>query len=198
VKRIASYAKYAASIGADAVQVMLPGYGDTDTLFAHFKAVASAIRKPLVLHGQASFELLARLISIESLAAFKEEYQPLYTVQVFHDYGDRLNIFGGGGKSRAIQYRPYGMKAYYSAFSTFALPIAMGFWEALRTDDFAAARRIESRYEVPYRKHFSHAWWRATLEHFGVAKRYLRPPERFFSNREMAQVREFYSEMGLG
>src|SRR5438876_2991024 len=34
------YARYAASLGADAVQVFLPGYADNDTLYEHFRQIA--------------------------------------------------------------------------------------------------------------------------------------------------------------
>ncbi len=45
------YARYAASLGADAVQVMLPASGDPELLYAHFARVAEA-GLPVVIHGQ--------------------------------------------------------------------------------------------------------------------------------------------------
>ncbi|HZT28896.1 MAG TPA: dihydrodipicolinate synthase family protein [Bryobacteraceae bacterium] len=89
----ADYARFAESLGADAVQVMLPPYGNDDTLFEHFRTVAAATRCAIVLHGQVPPALLERLMQIESIVAYKEEYTMLYSVDVFAHYARRLNIF---------------------------------------------------------------------------------------------------------
>lgn len=192
------YARFAESIGADALQITLPAGAGDDQLLAHLQAIASSARLGLVLHGQPSLRLLERLLAIESLVALKEEYAVEYTVPVYQRFGDRLNIFAGGGKARFLMYQPYGMRAFYSTFATFAPQIGIRFWNAAQRGDVKTARDIIFRYDVPFFERWSHGFWRATLEHFGVAKRYLRPPDETFTNQQMVEVRAFYSGLGLG
>ena len=191
------YARYAESVGADAVQVLIPQAPD-DGLVRHFEAIAKSTRLGLVLHGQPSLGLLPRLLAIESLVAMKEEFTTDYTVPIYQEFGSRLSIFAGGTKARLLNYRPYGMNAYYSAFATFAPKIAMRFWRAVERNDTAEERNVILKYDSPFFLRWNHGFWRATLEHFGVAKRYLRPPDLSFSDTQMKEVRDFYVKLGLG
>jgi dihydrodipicolinate synthase/N-acetylneuraminate lyase len=88
------YAKFAESSGVDAVQVMLPAYGDEDMVFDYFRQIAGATSRAIVLHGQVPLPLLKRILAFETIVALKEEYPPVYSVEVFTRYGKRLNIFG--------------------------------------------------------------------------------------------------------
>ncbi len=191
------YAHFAASAGADALQVFVPQYGDEDMLFHHFRQIADATKLGIVLHGQVSWPLLKRLVTIDSIVAYKEEYQPAYSVELFAGYGNRLNIFAGGQKSRYLMFQPYGMKAYYSTFSTFAPEVPKRFWSACEKNDLEAARRVVVECDIPFFHAWSHPFWRATLEFFGVAKRYVRPPDRSFTPEQVRQLKTLYAPMGL-
>jgi len=191
------YAKFAESVGADALQVFLPPFGSDDTLFEHFSQLAKATRCGLVLHGQVALPLLKRLMTIESIVAYKEEYPAIYSVEAFALYRNRLNIFGGGQKSRFLMYQPHGMKAYYSTFSTFSPEIPKRFWAACQAGKNAAAVEVIDGYDVPFFARFSHAFWRATLEHFGTAQRFLRPPEAHFNANQIAEVKAFYRSLKM-
>ena len=196
------YAEFAEAAGADAVQVQMPSRGDDDGQLKHFQQIASTVKLPLVLQGTPSLTLWKRLLTIESLVAFKEESNPLYTLPLFRDFGDRLSIFAGGQDSRFLLYRPYGMQAYYSVFTSFAPEIAMQFWKAVDDNRVADAHQLVLRYDVPFFEQWerggaAHAFWRATLEHFGMASRWLRPPEHSFTDTQMQEVRTFYDRLGL-
>ena len=108
-----------------------------------------------------------------------------------------LHIFAGGQKSRYLMFQPYGMQAYYSTFSTFAPEIPKRFWAACEKKDFAAARDVVTRYDVPFFHEWSHPFWRATMEYFGVAKRYVRPPDRSFTDQQVKDLKTFYTKLGL-
>jgi 4-hydroxy-tetrahydrodipicolinate synthase len=193
----ADYARYASSAGVDAIQVMVPSYGDEDMLFEHFRQIAAATRRGIVLHRQVSFPLLKRLMGIDSIVAYKEEYPMDYSVEVFALYGERMNIFAGGQKSRFLMYQPYGMKAYYSTFSTFAPEVPRRFWGACEKKDWEAARQVVLRYDVPFFRAWNHPFWRATLEYFGIARRYVRPPDRTLTAQQVKDLKNFYTQMGL-
>ena len=191
------YARHAEASGADALQVFLPVFGTEDTIYEHFASIARATRLGIVLHGQVAMPLLKRLTGIESVVAYKEEYPPMYSAEVFSMYRDRLNIFGGGQKSRYIMFRPMGMRAYYSTFSTFAPEVPRRFWSACQKGDLAAATEVMNRQDIPFFAKFSHGFWRATMEHFGTAQRYLRPPEPYFTAAQAAGLKDFYKSIGL-
>jgi hypothetical protein len=53
------------------------------------------------------------------------------------------------------------------------------------------------KYEHPWLHEFSYPFWHASLEYFGVAGRYLRPPERTYTDQEMAQLKVFYDKLEL-
>lgn len=191
------YARYAESVGADAVQVLNPSAGDDEGRFEHYKAVAAATRLGLVVHGPANLPLMKRLATIDSVVAIKAEFTVDYTVSLYEFLGGRWNIFQGGQKSQFLAYVPYGMQAYYSTFSTFAPEVAMNFWSAVQSNDLKKAGEVVLKYDVPFFQKWSHPFWRATLEHFGLASRYLRPPERSFTDAQMAELKGFYEGLGL-
>lgn len=197
-KRVLDFAAFAESAGADALQLMIPQRSGSDALtVAHFKAVASATRLPLVLHGVFSEPLLRELVKIDSIVAMKEDSTLEYYIDRQVAFGKRINIFCGGQEHRFLVGRPYGARAFYSTYTTFAPDISMKFWKAIQANDEAAATEITLKYDYPFIKRFTHSFWHATLEHFGVGKRYLRPPQESYSNEQMADVKAFFDAQGV-
>jgi dihydrodipicolinate synthase/N-acetylneuraminate lyase len=113
------YAKFASDRGADALQVTLPAMND-DRMIQHFAAITSATPVGIVLHGDPPMPLLSRLLEMESVVAFKEEYTTIYSLQIYRAFGKQITLFAGGEKARLLTYYPYGMRAWYSTFMTFA------------------------------------------------------------------------------
>jgi dihydrodipicolinate synthase/N-acetylneuraminate lyase len=196
--RAVDYARYAESIGADAVQVLLPSRsGGEDAIVTHFETIARSTRLALVLHGIYPESLLKKLLKIDSIVAMKEDHELTYFIDRQIDFGDRISIFGGGQEYRYMVGQPYGAKAFYSTYSTFAPDISMLFWKAIRSGDLKAAAQITTKYDRPYLKNFTHPWWHATLEYFGVAQRYLRPPQLSYTDEQMNEVKRFFDAQGL-
>jgi dihydrodipicolinate synthase/N-acetylneuraminate lyase len=197
-ERAVDYARHAAALGADAIQVSLPSGGDEDSHFKHVRAVAACTKLALTVHGQPSLALMKRLLALGTVVGFKEEFTTLYTLPFYREFGDRLNIYAGGEKARFLTYYPYGMQAYYSTFATFAPEVAVRFWKAVQADNLKEAGKIVLHYEVPFFERFSNPFWRATLECFGIALRWVRPPERSYSDKQVEEVKGFYRGLGLG
>jgi 4-hydroxy-tetrahydrodipicolinate synthase len=193
------YARYAEAVGADAVQVMLPTRAENEAgIVKHFEAVASATKLPIVLHGNYSAPLLKKLLpAVPSIVAMKEDGELAYYIDRQIEFGDRVSIFAGGAESRFLVGQPYGAKAFYSTYSGFAPDISMRFWEAARRGDVQAAADITRRYDHPFIARFTHPFWHATLEHFGVAQRYMRPPQVSYTDAQMAEVKSFFDAQGL-
>lgn len=190
------YAKFSESEGAHAVQVMRPDAED-DKVVEFFKNVASATRLPIVLHGNFSHPLLERLVEIDSIVALKEDVGLEYYIQVQRKFGERLAIFEGGPEYAFLVAYPYGSRASYTTLGTFVPQITRQFWNAIDDGNVKAAYEIVNKYEHPFFDRWSHAFWRASLEHFGVAARYVRPPLESFTDEQMRDVAGFYRSLGL-
>ena len=160
-------------------------------------SITSATPVGIVLHGDPPMPLISRLMEMESVVAFKEEYNTIYSLQLYRSFGKRITLFAGGEKARLLTYYPYGMRAWYSTFMTFAPSVAIQFWNAIRADDLKRAGEIVLRYETPVSQRWSHAFWRATCEHFGTASRWVRGPETAFNDEQMKELATFFKSPGL-
>jgi 4-hydroxy-tetrahydrodipicolinate synthase len=195
------YAKFAEATGADAVQILMATYGTDDGHVKQFEQIASAVKLPLVLHGEPSIELWKRLVAIDSLVAFKLEADYPKGLPILQEFGERLTIFAGGLDSMFLAYQPHGMQAYFSVFAPFAPNISMDIWKAVTEKRLDDARQLIKRYETPFFEQWGklggQAFWRATLEHFGIASRWMRPPQQSLTDAQMQEVKVFYDQLGL-
>jgi 4-hydroxy-tetrahydrodipicolinate synthase len=198
IEQTLEYARFAEGAGATALQILRPtDKAEVDDDVKFYQQIARATRLPLVLHGNHPDALLDKLMSIESIAAMKEDVSLEYYIHIQRKYGKRLAIFEGGFEYAYLVGYPYGSPAAYSTLATFAPQISKQFWDAIARDDVHEAYRIVIKYELPLNDRFSHEFWRATLEHFGVASRYLRPPHSSYTDEQMKDVAKFYQQLGL-
>jgi 4-hydroxy-tetrahydrodipicolinate synthase len=194
--RAIDFAKYVESIGGTALQVLKPGVDDDD-LIEHYRQIAAATRLPIVLHGNFSNALLDKLTQIDSIVALKEDISLGYYIDGMLRFGKRINCFSGGGLDWFMVAQPYGATAYFDSYASFYPEIAVRFWEAVKRGDYAAETEIIQKYDHPFIQNFSAPFWHATLEYFGVAGRYLRPPQKNYGDAEMGKVKEFYDKLGV-
>ena len=122
---------------------------------------------------------------------------PAYFINAQRKFGDRLAIFEGGPEYIYLIGYPYGAPASYTTLGTFVPQITVRFWAALEKQNLQEAYQIVQKYEHPFFDRWSHGFWRASLEHFAVAKRYLRPPRQTLSAADMESVADFYQKLGL-
>jgi dihydrodipicolinate synthase/N-acetylneuraminate lyase len=197
------YARYAESVGADAVQVLLPNGGSDDGYVEHFQKIAAATKIAIVLQGDPKPALIERFVQIPSVVSMKEDGTEEYYAEIQKKFGQRLAIFCGGQKRRYLVGLPFGSPAYFSFFITFAPEIAVRFYQAVQKNDLVTARDIVEKYEKPVFDFCGagprgfHAYWRALMEHAGVTKRFVRPPEDSCNEEDMRRVRELFERLGL-
>ena len=196
-ERTIAFARHVESVGGTALQVLKPAGGDERGLVEHYRQVAASTRLPIVLHGDFPLPLLEKLAQLDSIVALKEDVSLSYYVDGMIRFGKRINCFSGGGLDWYMVAQPYGATAYFDSYATFAPEIAVRFWQAVRRNDYAAEAGIIEKYDHPFIQNFSAPFWHATLEYFGVAGRYLRPPQHSYSDAEMARVKEFYDKLGV-
>ncbi len=193
------YAKYAESVGADAVQIQIPSRkGGDDAVVKHYREVAAATKLPIVLHGDFSAPLLRKLLAeVPAIAAMKEDVTLDYYIARQIEFGDRIAIFGGGGEHRFLVGMPYGSRAFYSVYAPFAPDVAMKYSAAYQSGDMKQAAALVRKYDHPYIQKFSKGFWHASMEYFGVAQRYLRPPMESYTDAQMKELKPFFDGQGL-
>ena len=193
------YAKYAESIGADAVQIQIPTRrGGDDSVVKHYKEVAAATKLPIVLHGDFAAPLLRKLLAeVPAVCAMKEDVTFDYYIARQIEFGDRIAIFGGGMEHRLLVGMPYGSRAFYSAYSPFAPDVSMKYWEAYQSGDMKKVAALVRKYDYPYLQKFSKQFWHGSMEYFGVAQRYLRPPMESYTDAQMKELKPFFDGQGL-
>lgn len=196
-ERTIDFAHHVESVGGTALQVLKPAGAADDQAAEHYRRVAEATRLPIVLHGNFSTPLLEKLVQIDSIVALKEDVSLSYYVDGIIRFGKRINCFSGGGLDWFMVAEPYGATAYFDSYATFAPQITTLFRQAVQRGDYAEQTRIITKYDHPFIQNFSASFWHATLEYFGIAGRYLRPPQHTYTNEEMAQVKQFYDKVGL-
>jgi dihydrodipicolinate synthase/N-acetylneuraminate lyase len=195
--RTVEFARYVESVGGTALQVLKPGGGDEDSIVEHYRQVAKATRLPIVLHGDFPMSMLEKLTQIDSIVALKEDVSLSYYIDGMIRFGKRINCFSGGGLDWFMVAQPYGATAYFDSYATFFPEVAVRFWEAVKRGDYATETEIIEKYDHPFIQNFSAPFWHATLEYFDVAGRYLRAPQKSYSDAEMTKVKEFYDKLGI-
>lgn len=195
------FARYVESVGCNGLQVVLPANGDDDGFVKHFEELARNTRLALVLRaaglrGPMPMSLVSRLMNIESVVAMKQDADETYMRECLIHFRGRLNSYAGNWEW-LLQGLPYGCTASFGVFSTFAPEVSARFWKAIDANDLNAAKEMVLKYEHPWLHEFSYPFWHASLEYFGVASRYLRPPERTYTDAEMAKLKTFYDKLEL-
>ena len=197
-EQVIDYANFCHPLGADSVQILRPeGIEDEKLLYQHFLEISKNTPLPLVLHGHYSLPLLHRLAEIDSIVAMKEDGRLTYYIDCAVEFGDRFAIFSGGAENRYLVGYPYGSRAFFSTYSGFAPDKPMLFWDAIRKDDLQRAVTITKKYDYPFIRRFTHPFWHATLEYFGVAKRYMREPFETLPESKLPEIKDFFDGQGI-
>ena len=196
--QVIEYASFSKALGASAVQILLPDdIKDEDKLYDHFLKISKRVALPIVLHGQYSRPLLERLASIDSIVAIKEDGELTYYIDREVAFGDRFEMFSGGAENRYLVGYPYGARAFFSTYTGFAPDKPMMFWKAVRQGDLKQAVAITKKYDYPFISRFTHPFWHATLEYFGVAKRFMRKPFETLPDSQLPEVKAFFDGQGI-
>lgn len=201
VEQAVDFARFAHSIGADGLQVLIPvklrEKDAEDAAVEFYRTVAKVTPLPLALHGKFPDSLLARLVEIDAVAAMKEDHTLEEFVRQQIDHGHRITLFGGGGENRYYIGWPYGCEAYYATYSTFAPEIAMKVWRTIQSGDIKAAAALTVKYDYPFIRQFTHPKWHATLELFGIGTRHVRPPHKVLDDAGVKDLKELFRSQGV-
>ena len=195
--QVLDFARFSEDIGASAIQMLKPDGASDEETIAFFKEVASAVRLPIVLHGEFAPELLRELVKIESVAAMKEDSGLDYLIASQIEFGDRLVIFPGGFDSRYLVGYPYGVRAYYTVFYMFAPELGHAFWKATEKGDLKKAGAFVEDYDYPFAQKWTYPFWVATCSYFGICEPYVRPIGDSLSEQQMVDLKAFWAGLGV-
>lgn len=207
------FARYAAGIGVD-IQMLMPpnwaGSATVDTMVEHYRAVSEHIPVMMVtnLYGSWSraraFEVFKRVMDeAPNVLAVKDDLCGDFARTLGILCHDRMALLSGGQKQNHLNQHPFGCDGYLSTFICFKPEVANSYWNAIVRNDIPAAVGIIRDYDMPYFDYVLgltggfDAGFHATLELFGIAKRWRRRPYYSLNDEEMAQLADFHRGIGI-
>jgi len=194
--QVLDYTRYSESVGADAIQVLAPRGAGEDEVVAFFRDLAGKTRLAIVLHGHFSMALLRRLLAVDSIVAMKDEDSLSEAIEHQIAFSERMVAFPANN-SPFVVCSLFGARAYYCELYQVWPDVGLEFWRVMQRGDVRRAAEIIKKYDHPFLRRWSHPFWRACMEHFGVAQRYLRPPDKSYTDEEMREVKRYWDELGI-
>ena len=196
------FAHFCRELGADVLMVLPSQHAPyPQALIAHYRAVAEVM--PVMLVGSPSYEILDGLLDAPNICCFKEDGTEAYAIRTIHRYGGHWKLMTGGTLWRHHTQWPYGCRAFFCCYSSFAPQIGQRYWEAAQNGDGATASDVLRRVDLPFFDLHNtfpggiQAAWRAALELNGIASRWLRPPMVTASDADVEELKPKLAEMGL-
>ena len=156
----AAYAKEAEKAGAQGL-LLLPHYlteASQDGLIEHVAEVCKATSLGVVVYNRANCRLtpdsLAKLADrCPNLIGFKDGIGDIeLMVSIWRKMGDRFSYLGGlpTAEVYAAAYKALGTPVYSSAVFNFVPQLAMDFYHAVASDNFAEQNRMIDEFFLPY------------------------------------------------
>lgn len=207
-KEAVDYARDAERVGADAVMIVPPFYSSPspDELFAHYKAIGSAIGIPVMIYNNPFTSntditpaIVARLAEIDNVRYIKESSGDITRVtKIGAACGDRMTVFAG--------YHPWesfrcGATGYTSVFANilpklshelFTLAVDEGDY----TNSLALYRRVMPLLDAIAGDLYVAAT-KAALELVGQPAGAPRPPRLPLPEAKRAHVRKVLGDLGV-
>jgi 4-hydroxy-tetrahydrodipicolinate synthase len=145
---------HAKAVGADAALVVAPYYNkpSQEGLFQHYKALNDAVALPIVVYNipgrsvvDIKPETMARIAELPNVIGLKDSAgDPARTAQHLALCPDGFQVFAGDD-NLALGFAAYGAVGCISVVSNLAPGPCAAMQQALRDDDFTAARALNTR-----------------------------------------------------
>lgn len=139
----------------------------------------------------------------DGVVAIKDDYCGAFSRQMSLLCYEKLAIIAGGQKQNHMNILPYGVDGYLSVYARFKPEIAWKYWDAITCKDIPAAVEIIRKYDLPFfNKIISFEGGfdvgiRASMELFGISKRWRKPPFKSPDDKDIAAMREFFKKLKL-
>ena len=203
-----AFADFALETGADVLMVLPPSWGGSvthDSLVEHYRAVSEHIPVMPVTNLFASNHALGLSVfatmveQVPNIVALKEDVLGEFARRTAQLVSERWPVLSGGLKQDHLNLYAYGCAGYMSLYQHFMPEIAHAYWRAVQAGDLAVAVRIIEVYDQTWIDLAStldgdfDAFFHGTLEVFGIAGRWRRPPYHSLNDAEMERIRAYYA-----
>ena len=211
--RARAFAEFAKETGADVVMCMPCDWAQSatpQTLADHYAHVAEVMPVMIVTNvflGRSiefGMETVKRALDKSpNVMAVKDDVCGQFAQQLSLRFEERCPTVAGGQKINHLNMLPFGCNGYLSSFLCFYPEIARQYWSAVEENDIETAWRITRDYDVPYFDYIMQlpggfdAGTHATLELYGIAKRWRRPPYYSLSDEEVEQLAAFLQGLDI-
>ena len=212
-RRARAFAEFAKETGADVVMCMPCDWGPSatpETLADHYASVAEVMPVMIVTNvflGRSiefGMEAIQRALDKSpNVMAVKDDVCGRFAQELSLRFEERCPTVAGGQKIHHLNMFPFGCNGYMSTFVHFYPEISRRYWSAIMEKDMKTACRITRDYDVPYFDYIMqlpggwNAGLHATLELYGIAKRWRRPPYYSLNDEEMEQLAGFLRDLGI-
>ena len=202
-KEAVRFAHFCKKIGADVLMPRVYGAGGIDQAgvkeaIEYYRAIAQVM--PVMMVGWPPHEALDKLLDVENILSFKEDGTEGYAIKTVAKYGHHWKMMTGGTLWRHYTQWPYGCRAFFSHFHSYAPRFANDYWQAVQAGDRDKVVEIITEIELPLfdlaEKYVSwQALWRAILKSNGVIKsHHLRSPAQSIPHSQLEELRPIWSD----
>jgi len=205
------FAEYCKRIGVDILMVLPPNWAlpTPEDLAEHYRKISEIIPVMMVTSlGGRPLPLETMEILLEGknrIVALKDDICGDYARRAAKLIDGRWAFFSGGWKKNHLDVMPYGdISGYLSVYARFKPVIARKYWDAIKAGNIGEASGIIKKYEFPLyyemRSLFSgqmDAVVHASMEIFGLCKRWRRSPYYDLSDSQMDELKAFYADLKL-
>ncbi len=205
------FAAYCRDLGVDVFMPLPPNWAGScteQTLVDYFTTISRVLPVMVVtaIGPGVSVPLgaITRLLEGDNnIVAVKDDICGAYGRRLASLTRGRWSFLSGGRKENHFDVLPYGADAYLSLYMRFKPAIAQRYWAAIQAGDHAAAVAIINRYDIPFMNfctsqglHFD-AVVHGAMELAGIAGRWRRAPYGSLDDAQLAQLRDFFADLGL-
>lgn len=210
--RVVEFARYCKEIGADLLMSAPPNwqFSSTDqTIVKHYQSVAKEMPVMVVtsLEGGPISENVIRVLldsKDPGVVAIKDDVCGVYGQRLASLINGRWAFLSGGCMFNHLDVMPYGSDGYLAIYMRFKSDIDRQYWKAIKSLDFNQAASLINQFEFPLVFDLPQqlntgpdALIHASLEIFGIAKRWRREPYSSLNDEQMEILTDFYKKNSL-
>lgn len=213
-ERAIDFARFCKQKGADLYMALPPDWARSSTpesLAEHYAAISQIMPVMIVTNRFIPRGEKFGLQTVEKslgksncIMAIKDDMGGRFAWKVCilaHEFD--VPVISGGQKSSHLNLYPYGPAAYLSTFIHFRPDLTREYWTAITKQNISQAARVVATYDIPYFDFVIEgpggfdAGIQATMELFGVYKRYRRRPYYTYTEDDMHKLQTFLHDLGL-
>jgi 4-hydroxy-tetrahydrodipicolinate synthase len=205
------FSRHAKECGADLISLInREKYFTDEQILEHYSTIGQASQLPILVHEMPFLSgyngkqmhwpqsLLNSLCKIPQIIALKEDAHDFELTKQALLLEPKIRVIIAGTKSKLMQYRDLGVKAYLNGISIIDASVGHKFWLAFQNNDTKTIDFIINNLEAPFfdncvTKYGWHRTNKALLQAAGYMHRRDRMPLKHLSDIEFKEVEKIYS-----